>query len=286
MDASAAPGAARGAHPEPGAAKQRRARAWLMALIPATAALYALAAYASVSFLDTFRLMAVNDLEGWGDGADGLSGGIMSFVGAVIAASLLGFAVSRRSTTVFGTLKAGAVMSQAVGFGGAALGLLHAWLSDRWTRPREVGRFAAEEGGGSDWGPLAWIAYCATWLLPLVFGGVAVIALLWLAGSHGRGRWADTKAEEIKEHGVMMPGTIHRVEFTGVWVMGEPQFEVTVTYVGKYGPRQAVERFVTSTVSAPVRGGQVDVWYDPLGEEGVVLIELNERSTSSMLYPD
>lgn len=282
MNAPAARGAAQG----PDTARRRRARVWLTVLIPVTAALYALVGQASVSFLDLFRVMAVDDLAGWDHDMDGLPGGIMLFIGSVFAAVILGTAIVRQSTTEFGTLKAGAVMSRAVAFGGVALGLLNAWVTDRWTRPEAVGRFVAEDGGESDWGPLAWIAYHAAWLLPLAFGGAAVAALLWLAGSHGRGRWADTKAAEIKEHGVMMPGTIRRVEYTGEWIGGEPQFEVTVTYVGKYGPRQAVERFVTPTVSAPVRGGLVDVWYDPLGEEGVVLIELNERSSSSMLYPD
>ncbi|UED84704.1 hypothetical protein [Streptomyces profundus] len=271
--------------PDPGPAKRRRALVSLVVLIPVTTALWALAAFASVSFLDTFRLMATNDIDGWGDGVGSLDGGPVVFFGAVFPASLFGFAVMWQSTSAFATFKAGATLSGAVGSGGAAVGLLVAWLGDRWTEPRAVGQFASAGDGTSDWGPLSWIAYHASWLLPVVFGGMAAIGLLRFVSSHRRGRWADTKAAEIKEHGIRMPGTIDRVVFTNTWIMGNPQFEVTVTYVAKYGPRQAIQRFVTPAMSAPTRGGQVDVWYDPLGDEGTVLVELTERSSDHGFDP-
>ncbi|WP_158920305.1 hypothetical protein [Streptomyces sp. NBRC 109706] len=251
-----------------------------MVLIPVTTALWALAGYASVSFLETFRLMAINDIDGWADGADSLTNEPMLFFGALFPASFLGFAIMWQSTSAFATFKAGATLSSTVASGGVAVGLLLAWLADRWTEPRAVGQFVSEWDGSSDWGPPAWIAYHAPWLLPVVFGGIWMTGLLRFLSSHSRRRWPETKAAEIKEHGIRMPGTIDRVEFTHTWVMGNPQFDVTVTYVGKYGPRQATERFVTSVGSAPVRGGQVDVWYDPLGQEGTVLIELTERSSN------
>lgn len=283
MDAADAGQAARGGGLDPEVVRLRRARTRLIVLIPVTTAAYALAGHSAVALLDAFRLMAVNDLSGWGEGA---IGGPAPFLVAVTAAVLLANVLTRQAATVFATLRAGAVMSGSVGLGGTALGLLDAWLSGRWTPPREAGRFVSEGGGGSDWGPTAWAAYHATWLLPLVFGGAAVAGLLWLARTHGRDRWPGTKAAEIKEHGVVLPGVIDKVEFTGARVGGEPRFAVTVDYVGKYGPRRTVEHFVTSLAKVPVRGGQVDVWYDPLGEDGVVLVELNERSFSSMRYPD
>ncbi|WP_035697874.1 hypothetical protein, partial [Glycomyces tenuis] len=163
MDPFPARGAARRGGPE----QWRRARASLVVLIPVAVALWALAGYASVSFLDTFRLMAVNDIGGWGEGTAGLAGGIMLFVGAVFAASFLGFAVGRRSTAAFATFKAGGLLSRAAAFGGVTVGLLVAWASDRWTRPTAVGRFVSEQDGDSDWGAPAWAAYHAPWLLPL-----------------------------------------------------------------------------------------------------------------------
>lgn len=277
--------AARNVRSGPGSEKRRRARISLVALIPVVTALWTVAGYASVSFLDPFRLMAVNDVGAWGDGVGGMPGGVVLFFGAIFPASFLGFALTWQSTSAFATFKAGWTLGNAVGFGGAALGLLITWLADRWTPPRAVGRFVSEWGGDSDWGPLAWIAYHAPWLLPAVLGGVALISLLRFVLAHGRGRWAATKAAEIKEHGVTMPGTITRVAFTNTWIAGNPQFEITVTYVGKYGPRQATERVVAPPMDAPVLGGQVDVWYDPLGEDGTVIIELTEHSSSHAVDP-
>ncbi|MDT0266415.1 hypothetical protein RM844_08910 [Streptomyces sp. DSM 44915] len=274
------------ASPDHGPARRRRARAWLVGLLPAAALLWAVAGYASVSFLDTLRLMATNDIGGWGDGTAGLVGGPTLFFAAALPASFLGFAVSWQATSAFSTFRAGALLGGAVTSGGTAAGLLAAWLASRWTAPRTVGEMVSEwDGGSADWGLVAWVAYHGPWLLPAGLGSAAAVTLLRLAATHRPGRRAATKAAEIREHGVRMPGTIARVDFTHTWIEGNPRFEVTVTYVGKYGPRQVTQPFVTRPLDAPTPGGQVDVWYDPLGEDGVVLVELTARSSDHRVIP-
>lgn len=280
MDAPAAGQETRGESPSPAAERRRRARKSLIALIPTTTAAYALAGHTVVWILDLFRLMIIDvDID-----VENIVRGPLPFLLTASLSYLLGRGLTRQATAVFATLRAGAAMGWSVGLGGTALGLLNAWLSGQWAQPPEPGRSAPEEGG--DWGPAVWIAYHVTWLLPLLFGVAAVAGLLWIARTHGHARWPGTKAAEIKEHGVMMPGIIDQVEFTGAWVGGEPRFALTVDYLSERGPRRTVEHFVTPLEKVPVRGGQVDVWYDTLGEDGMVLIELNERSFGSTRYPD
>lgn len=264
---------------------KRRARRALFGLVPAAALLWAVVAFALVPIVATLRLMVLNGQEGWADAADGLSSAAVAGIVMALPAALLSTAVAWKATRAFSTLRAGAALSNAVGLGGAVLGTLVAWMTGRWTAPRQIGVRASEWSAEQEWGPVAWVVYAVPWLLPLILGAIAS-SLLWsFLRAHSAERRGQTKAAEIRVHGARLSGTIVDVIPTDTRVDGERQFEVTVVYVSASGPAHATELLLAPADAAPARGGQVDVWYDPLGEEGVVLIDLTTRSTDHRSGP-
>ena len=267
-----------------GSVKRRRARIALAILIPVVLALWGLVGHSAVLLLNPFRLILIANMDGWAGDVDGIAEGIPMFIFGIVGASLLGTMMTRNAARVFSTFKSGATVSPAIACGGIAVGLLLSWFAGQWTPPPVVGRVVSDWQPASDWGAVAWTGYHVPWVLPVVFAGAGLVELARFMYAHSSRRMAMTKTAEIKEHGVRMFGTITEVRAVSDPATGVPRFDVSVSYVGKFGPRQVTERF-TPRAGVPVKGGQVNVWYDPLGEDGVVLVELIDRSFSDELPP-
>jgi len=278
--------------PRPPEQRRRRADLLLVVLVPLTGLAWLAVGFSCVAILDAMRVMLINGIDDWDAGTELVQTPLLGiFIGAITAASLLGFGVSWHSSMRFGSLSAGTRLSTAVSMGGAALGLLAAWLLGLWTAPVQVGAFAVdgffitEEDGPEPWGIAGWIGYHAPWVLPLVLGAIALWCVVSIVREGSGERSAARKEREAKRHGTMMPGTITRVEYANTWVDGDPQFDITVNYSTPAGPRQTTRPLVAPLAHPPVVGGQVDVWYGYSAIDGDVFIEPNERTGVNLTNP-
>lgn len=268
------------------AADQPRRRTGVVStvLITVTGLLWVLVGFSAVALIDPVRITFINGIGDWD--SDRMLTQMPLLVAGTIGiavASLLGFAVSFRST-LSSSFSTGFRLTTALATGGMALGLLAAWLLGMWAQPQQVGAFAVdgffitEEDGPEPWSVGGWIAYALPWALPLVLGAIALWCVLALV-REGRGERRAARTERTAKHrGTMTPGTITHVAYANAWVDGDPQFHVTVAYMTPGGSRQATRPLVAPVTQPPVVGGQVDVWFGYSGDENDVLIERNERT--------
>jgi hypothetical protein len=66
-------------------------------------------------------------------------------------------------------------------------------------------------------------------------------------------------------------GHVTQLEFTNVWVMGNPRFTVHVRFPTESGERTVVTTMITPLFQAPAPGSAVRVRYDPADPDVVVV---------------
>lgn len=272
------------AHAQARAQAQSRARASaiLAVCVPVAAALWALVALTLVPVLDTFRLIALDGTHASSEASGRLpENGITLLVVAILFAALFESVVGWFSTRAFSTFSSEPLLRGGVAFGGATAGFAIAWALGWWAEPQAVGVTTGDQEAALEWGAFRWIGYHAIWIIPLALGIVAAVMIIRLIRTHSRDQWRATKIQEMKQHGVSLPGTIIQVIPVSPELQESMEYSVTITFVGKFGPGQT-SRFVTVPVSnAPVTGGQVTVWYDPLGDEEQVHFEFTKQSSDA-----
>ncbi|TQL74740.1 hypothetical protein FB566_0226 [Stackebrandtia endophytica] len=257
-------------------ARRRRAHRILTVLVPTSVAVWTLVGFIAAMVLDPVRLLLLDGLGDWADTMSAQSSMFYTGITALCAGSFLNFAIGWHTTRALSTLGSHGLATTAIWTGGLALGFAGAWPFMIWTPPRSV-----DATGDA----FSWFAYHAPWLLPAVLSMVMLVSAFLMVRDHYGVHSAVTKLREAKEHGIVQPGTITRVEFTNIWIDGDPQFDVTVSYLGIDGPRETTRPFATPLAKAPVPGGQVDVWYGPSAVDGDVFIELTERSSIHLVNP-
>jgi len=237
---------------DPGQARAASRRLWLFG-IPTTLA-WAVAGWSgALGLLDNFRLMSLNRIDAWGAGAGPAASLVLFFSLSVMAASSLGFAM----------LWGGGVSLRRMGIGFrasslcAALGIMlgSGIAAPSWTPPEAVGqRLPFLDGKAEPWSEADWVVYYEPYLVPAVAG---IIALVLIVALFHRGR--------------RVTGVLTRVEFTNVWVMGNPRFTVQVRFPAETGEHEVVTTMVTSLFQAPSQGSAVQVRYDPQDPKTVLV---------------
>lgn len=255
---------------DPREARGARRKLWLLS-VP-TALAWAVAGWSgALGILDGFRLMSLNRVSAWEDGPGSMATLTVIFSIAVTIASMLGFAMMWTGGWTSGWLGTESGIGRFATFLGLTIGTAVAMSS--WTAPEAVGRRLPLAAGqpAEKWSDVDWIVYYEPYLVPAVFGLVAVVT----GGLVLRAAWTAAMREdatgEIMHRGHRVTGRIEHVEFTHAWGMGNPQFRVRVSYQGTDGPRTAVTTMTTSAFAAPVFGSTVDVFYDPDDDESIIV---------------
>jgi hypothetical protein len=254
------------------AEKTRRAnrRLWVLGL-PTTLAWLVVGWAGSLGLLDNFRLMSLNRVGAWGADAGPMVSYIMFFVAAITIAPILGFAMMWGGVPSLRRVGTGFRASFFAAFLGLAAGCGLA-IPD-WTPPEAVGfKLPFTEGGSREvWSDVDWGAYYEPYILPAVFALLAVVVVIGMARAYVANAEADDRAEAITQRGREVTGHVEHVEFTNMWVMGNPRFRVRVAFAGMTGPRTVTTTMVTTAFHTPARGSSVKVRYDPADEEAVIV---------------
>lgn len=253
----------------PEAARPGR-RLWLLG-VPTTLAWAAAGWSGALGLLDGFRLMSLNRLDAWGADAGSAASLVLFFSVAVTVASSLGFAMLWGAGMSLSRLGLGFRASSLTASLGVALGSGVAIPS--WTPPESVGqRLPFLDGRPEPWSDVDWVVYYEPYLVPAVAALVALVLIVVLLRAFLREAEADDRAEGLRRRGRPVTGHVVHVEFTNVWMMGNPRFVVHVRFPTETGERTVVATMVTPLFQAPSRGSAVLVRYDPQ-DPSAVLVE-------------
>ncbi|RSN40261.1 DUF3592 domain-containing protein [Amycolatopsis sp. WAC 04197] len=247
---------------DPRRARRPGLRLWLLG-VPTTLAWAVVGWSGALGLLDGFRLMSLNRVDAWGADAGPAVSLVLLFSISITVASSLGFAM----------LWGGGVSLRGVGVGfrasslaaslGIALGAGAAIPS--WTPPEAVGKRLPSE----PWTEVDWVVYYEPYLVPAVAGVTALVMIMVLGRAFVTKAEADDRAEALAQTGRQVMGTVVGVEFTNVWVMGNPRFTLQVRFPTDAGERTVTATMITSPLQAPARGSTVKVTYDPRDPESV-----------------
>jgi hypothetical protein len=259
-------------------------RSYLIAVIVAVVhtALWGLAGFGGGMILDTFRLMSINQVGAW-DGAYSDTLPWLFFVGVFVGAAT-GFALTGRVTVVLGG-RAGMSAPFFTAFLGLAIGL--GTFFPAWTAPQSVGfqNGFIEGDERTAWGVGAWIMYSLPWLLPTVFGVIALLALIGVIRGAVTGRRRVDGIRSMVQTGTRIVGDVSEVVPTGVEVAGNPYVQLTVHYRDAGGTeRWVTKRHAFPPTALPRTGDVYTVWYDPLdpaNEKKIVIAPGDSDGTAS-----
>jgi hypothetical protein len=244
-------------------------RLWLLG-IPTTLAWAAAGWSGALGLLDGFRLMSLNRVDAWGADAGPAVSLVLFFSVAITVASSLGFAMLWGAGMSLSRLGLGFRASSLTASLGVALGSGVAIPS--WTRPESVGqRLPFLDGQAEPWSDVDWVVYYEPYLVPAVSALVALVTIVVLLRAFLREAEADDRVEALRHRGRQVTGQVVHVEFTNVWVMGNPRFVVHVRFPTEAGERTVVAMMVTPLFQAPSRGSAVVVRYDPQDPESVLV---------------
>lgn len=244
-------------------------RLWLLG-VPTTLAWAAAGWSGSLGMLDGFRLMSLNRVDAWGADAGPAVSLVLFFSVAVTVASSLGFAMLWGAGLSPSRLGIGFQASSLAAALGVALGGGVAIPS--WTPPESVGqRLPFLDGRAEPWSDVDWVVYYEPYLVPAVAALVALVLIVVLLRAFLREAEADDRAEALRQRGRRVTGHVVHVEFTNVWVLGNPRFVVHVRFATETGERTVVATMVTSLFQSPSRGSTVTVRYDPQDPEAVLV---------------
>ncbi|XVS67599.1 DUF3592 domain-containing protein [Actinosynnema sp. CA-299493] len=264
---------------DPDRDREVRRKAWLLS-VP-TALSWAVVGWSgALGLLDELRLMSLNRAGSWEQAPSAISL-IVIFSVSVTIASMLGFAMRWADWSASGWPGTGFGVGGFATCLGLAIGTALAATS--WTAPESVGERLPLVAGrpAEPWTSVDWVVYYEPYLLPGVFGELAVVAGALLAHKARQARKTAKRQDappDLEQRGWRVTGRIEHVEFTRDWGMGNPRFAVHVSYQGTSGPRTAAATMVTSMFAAPVVGAAVDVFYDPDDDESIVVRARHDQS--------
>ncbi|WP_406633286.1 DUF3592 domain-containing protein [Amycolatopsis sp. WGS_07] len=185
------------------------------------------------------------------------------------------------SSLGFAMLWGGGVSLRRMGIGfqasslAAALGVLlgSGVAAPSWTPPESVGERLPSPGGGKaePWSEVDWVVYYEPYLVPAVAGLIAMVLIVVLLRAFLRAAEEDDREQGLLHCGLQATGLVTRVEFTNVWVMGNPRFTVHVRFATATGEREVVTTMITSLFQAPSEGTEVRVRYDPQDPKAVLV---------------
>nr|WP_166641774.1 DUF3592 domain-containing protein [Amycolatopsis sp. SID8362] len=248
---------------------RRGRRLWLLG-VPTTLAWAAAGWSGSLGLLDGFRLMSLNRVGAWGADAGPAASLVLFFSLAVTVASSLGFAMLWAAGPSLGRLAIGFRAGSLAAALGVALGGGVAIPS--WTPPESVGRRLPFAGGdGEPWSDVDWVVYYEPYLVPAVAAVIALVLIAVLLREFLTAAEADDRAEALRRYGREVTGYVTHVEFTDVWVLGNPRYVVHVRFPVETGERTVVTTMVTPVLRSPARGSAVLVRYDPQDPEAVLV---------------
>jgi hypothetical protein len=229
----------------------------------------------ALGLLDGFRLMSLNRAGAWGADAGPAVSLVLFFSVSIMVASSLGFAMLWGGGMSLDRMGVGFRASSLAACLGVALGSGVAIPS--WTRPESVGRRLPFSGGAAEpWTAVDWIIYYEPYLVPAVSGLAALVMIAVLLRAFLTAAEADDRAQALAQTGREVIGTVTHIEFTNIWVMGNPRFTVHVRFPVDGGERTVVTTMITSQFQAPSRGSTVRVRYDPKDPE-TVMVEPDSR---------
>jgi Protein of unknown function (DUF3592) len=244
-------------------------RLWLLG-IPTTLAWAAAGWSGTLGLLDGFRLMSLNRVDAWGADAGPTASLVLFFSLAVTVASSLGFAMLWGAGMSLSRLGLGFRASSLTASLGVALGSGVAIPS--WTPPESVGqRLPFVDGKAEPWSDVDWVVYYEPYLVPAVSALVALVTIVVLLRTFLREAEAEDRVEGLRRTGRRVTGRVVQVEFTNVWVLGNPRFVVHVRYPTETGERTVVATMVTPLFQAPSSGSAVTVRYDPQDPQNVLV---------------
>ena len=261
---------AMGLSEEPGQARRAGRRLWLLG-VPTTLA-WAVAGWSgALGLLDGFRLMSLNRVDAWGADAGPAGSLVLFFSVAVTVASSLGFAMLWGAGLSLHRMGLAFRASSLTASLGVALGSGVAIPS--WTPPESVGqRLPFLDGKAEPWSDVDWVVYYEPYLVPAVSGLVALVTIVVMLRAFLTAAEADDRAEALRHLGREVTGHVTQLEFTNVWVMGNPRFTVHVRFPTESGERTVVTTMITPLFQAPAPGSAVRVRYDP-ADPDVVMVE-------------
>ncbi|MBE1495478.1 hypothetical protein H4696_002578 [Amycolatopsis lexingtonensis] len=248
---------------------RRGRRLWLLG-VPTTLAWAAVGWSGSLGLLDGFRLMSLNRVDAWGADAGPVVSLVLFFSLAITVASSLGFAMLwtaglslDRMAVRFRAGSLAAALGVALGSGVAI---------PSWTPPEAVGRrLPVLDGDGEPWSDVDWVVYYEPYLVPAVAALIALVLIVVLLRAFLAEAEADDRAEALRRYGREVTGHVTHVEFTNVWVLGNPRYVVHVRFPAETGERTVVTTMVTPVLQSPSRGSAVRVRYDPRDPETVLV---------------
>jgi hypothetical protein len=245
-------------------------RLWLLG-VPTTLAWAAAGWSGALGLLDGFRLMSLNRVDAWGADAGPMVSLVLFFSLAITVASSLGFTMLWSGGISFTRMGVGWRAGSLTSALGVALGSGLAIPS--WTPPESVGqRLAGPDGRPEPWSEVDWVVYAEPYVVPAVAAVVALVLIVVMLRAFLAEAEADDRAEALRQSGRQVTGVVTHVEFTNVWIMGNPRFVVHVRFPAETGERTVVTTMITPLFRAPSRGSAVQVRYDPQ-DPGAVLVE-------------
>ncbi|MFI9454322.1 DUF3592 domain-containing protein [Amycolatopsis sp. NPDC052450] len=247
---------------DPRQARRPGLRLWLLG-VPTTLAWAAVGWSGALGLLDGFRLMSLNRVDAWGPDAGPAVSLVLFFSVSITVASSLGFAMLWGGGMSLSGMGVGFRASSLAASLGIALGSGVAIPS--WTPPESVGKRLPSE----PWTDVDWIVYYEPYLVPAVAGVTALVMIMVLGRAFVTRAEADDRAQALAQTGRQVIGHVLGVEFTNVWVMGNPRFSVQVRFPTDGGERTVITSMITSPMQAPARGSTVKVTYDPLNPDTV-----------------
>lgn len=237
-------------------------RLWLLG-VPTTLAWAAAGWSGALGLLDGFRLMSLNRVDTWGPDAGPAVSLVLFFSVSITVASSLGFAMLWGGGMSLRGMGVGFRASSLAASLGIALGSGVAIPS--WTPPEAVGKRLPSE----PWTGVDWIVYYEPYLVPAVAGVSALVMIMVLGRAFVTKAEADDRAQALAQTGRQVIGQVLGVQFTNVWVMGNPRFTVQVRFPADGGERTVVTTMITPPLQAPARGSTVKVTYDPRNPDSV-----------------
>lgn len=237
----------------------------------------------ALGLLDSFRLMSLNRVGAWGADAGPAVSLVLLFSVAITVASSLGFAMLWSSGMSLSRMGMGFRASSLASALGIAVGSGLAIPS--WTEPEAVGRrLPFLDDPPQEWSQADWVIYYEPYLVPGIAALIALVLILLLLKDFMASSAADDRAEALQQRGRIVTGHVTHIEFTNVWVMGNPRFKVHVTFPGESGERTVVTTMITSAFQAPSRGSTVKVRYDPQ-DPGSVRVEPDPQDQAAGRNP-
>ncbi|HET6289551.1 MAG TPA: DUF3592 domain-containing protein [Amycolatopsis sp.] len=247
---------------DPRQARRPGLRLWLLG-VPTTLAWAAVGWSGALGLLDGFRLMSLNRVDAWGPDAGPAVSLVLFFSVSITVASSLGFAMLWGGGMSLRGMGVGFRASSLAASLGVALGSGVAIPS--WTPPESVGHRLPSE----PWTEVDWIVYYEPYLVPAVAGVTALVMIMVLGRAFVAKAEADDRAQALAQTGRRVIGHVLGVEFTNVWMLGNPRFSVRVRFPTDGGERTVVATMITSPMQAPARGSTVQVTYDPRNPDSV-----------------